>query len=130
MLHLDPADRCTATVAIGHEFVADYLENNQSQSLRWQFVYDWGMMEDVAQMYCQSREAERTRKKRLAVALWVICDRAKCHVRMNPILQTFECEIFEIRVDRKMLRMVVVVFGCNNQRKRSGATGLSSNCPS
>ena len=69
MLHLDPADRCTATEAIGHEFVADYLENSQSKSFQRQFVNDWGTMKDAALVYCQSRQAEGTRKKRLAVAV-------------------------------------------------------------
>jgi len=41
MLHLDPAQRCTAAEALGHDFITEYVEKSGSDSFRHQYVSDW-----------------------------------------------------------------------------------------
>ncbi|GKY90554.1 hypothetical protein MPSEU_000029100 [Mayamaea pseudoterrestris] len=41
MLHLDPTKRCTAAEALGHEYMADYMEKTNTSSFREQYVKQW-----------------------------------------------------------------------------------------
>jgi hypothetical protein len=38
---LDPAQRCTAAEALGHDYMADYIEQSDTPPFREQFVNEW-----------------------------------------------------------------------------------------
>ncbi|KAL7567831.1 hypothetical protein ACA910_000577 [Epithemia clementina (nom. ined.)] len=74
MLHLNPADRCTAEEALDHEFLREYRESSKEKSFRESYVAEWTALKSKI-IKCakysngaSSMQSERRRALMLATA--------------------------------------------------------------
>jgi len=48
MLHLDPRKRCTASEALSHDFMVEYMENSSIPAFRDEYVEQWMRLKEVS----------------------------------------------------------------------------------
>ena len=66
MLHLDPAERCTAAEALSHDYIADFVEKCATEEFRQQYVTDWLQLK--AHMLQVSEDEKLSRKRTMIMA--------------------------------------------------------------
>lgn len=73
MLHLDPAQRCTAAEALGHDYITDFVEKSETDQFRHEYVSEWvALKQRMFQVNADDRrvrDEQMSSKKRTAMIL-------------------------------------------------------------